>query len=436
MTPPPVAPEPFSASASDDVNLLETLPPESLSTLGASHALGETWVVEPEGARARSLAATVASPAAHAAPSAPPRRSGAEAAGAEASLSRSFGRSMFSEGDAPAPGETALGSRFDVQQPLGVGTYGEVWRARDLDLSRAVALKRFKGDRHLALGACRDELRFVGRLEHPGVPPVYQAGLTEEGQPYVVMKLLEGEPLSALIARLKEGDLLTHASFPFSRRVELILQLLRVVGAAHAARVLHRDIKPDNIYVGRFGEVSLIDWGIAEDFDIAREQPRVCGTPLYLSPEQGLGRPLGPESDLYAVGAVAYELLGLESAAPKGETVLEILRALPTHQPVQLDMLYSPHQGTPSIQYLKPVMRAIARDPKDRFHSAEEMSRALQRSLEGHCDVGCPRSLLKSVALRFSRWLDERRLANTLITYAALIGVVYGLLRLGGALGL
>lgn len=417
-----------------DLNLLETLNPESLSTLASDQGFAETLVVGEGGLEFRAR------------PAQGPSATGAAITLDAASLSRSFGRSMFtlsaSHPEAPPSpsasevGAATLGSRFDVQRALGVGTYGEVWSARDLDLGRAVALKRFKGAPEQALSACRDELRFVGRLEHPGMPPVYQAGLTEEGQPYVVMKLLEGEPLSALIARLKSGDLLAHAAFPFSRRVELILQLLRVVGAAHAARVLHRDIKPDNIYLGRFGEVSLIDWGIAEDFEVAQRAPKICGTPLYLSPEQGLGRPLGPESDLYAVGAVAYELLTLESAAPQGETVLEILRALPTHSPVRLNLVHSPHQGTPSAQYAGPVMRALSRNPEDRFRSAEEMAQALQGAIEGYCDVSCPRTFLKRMIFEFSHWIDQRRHMNTMITYVTILLGIYGLMRLGSFLGI
>lgn len=398
---------------------LETLPADTLATLASSPKLSQTWAPSDGGALV---------------PRASAEDPAALSAEDHAMLSCSFGCSVFSgvRGAEPLEGR----SRFDVQQALGAGTYGEVWRARDLDLSRAVALKRFKGDPSAALSACRDELRFVGRLEHPGVPPVYQAGLTEEGQPYVVMKLLEGEPLSALIARLKGGDLLTHASFPFSRRLELILQLLRVVGAAHTARVLHRDIKPDNIYVGRFGDVSLIDWGIAEDFDVARAQPRLCGTPVYLSPEQGLGRPLGPESDIYSVGAVAYELLSLESAAPQAKSVLELLRVLPSHEPMHLNHRYSPHQGTPPVQYSQPVMRALARDPAQRFSSAEEMSMALQRALDGYCAVSCPRTLAKRSLYQVSRWIDSGRYLQITVFYVSCLLVVYGLMRLGGALGL
>ena len=360
-------------------------------------------------------------------------------------LSKSFGPSVFSEhrhkreggGDwamRSDPQSDLDRSRFEVREVLGSGGYGEVYGAKDLDLNRDVALKQFKGELREAISACQNELRFVGRLEHPSVPPVYQAALTTQGMPYIVMKRLRGEPLADVIDRLKRGDPETHAQYSFRARIELVVQLLRVLESAHQAEVLHRDIKPDNIYLSESGDLSLIDWGIAEDFSIARAEPILCGTPLYFSPEQGQAQALTPASDLFSVGAVAYELMCLHSSAPSTNQLQELIEMLPTHQPPAVDRVLHSSQGYAPSEFKLPIMKALSRRVEDRYETAREMRSALERSLDGRFDIGCPRTFLKGWMFKFSRWLD-RELKNVLLVYFYLFIALALLVGLGVFIG-
>ena len=421
-------------------SILPALSSDLIATLAASSALGETWVMSDQ-----TLMTLPADPAsAGAQMSAPHDVSASPESDLSKTLSETFGPSLIalaaSKGIVNTPLQDqsgVLGTRFEVSDKLGAGAYGEVWRAKDQDLKRPVAIKRFLGLPQEALGACHDELKFVGRLDHPGVPSVYQAGLTAEGNPYLVMKLLEGESLQALINKLKAGDPLAHAAFPFTRRIELIIQLLRVVAASHRAGVLHRDIKPDNIYLGPEGEVSLIDWGIAEDMEEAKRSPKLCGTPLYMSPEQAQGAPIGRESDLFSVGVVAYELMCLHSCAPEGESVWDILKAIPTHQPRNVDLVFSESQeGLVPSEYAMAIMKALKRDPSERYAYAEEMIHQLQSSLDGVFDVVCPRTLLKRNLYRFSRWVDRRPYLSLAIVYLLVPALIIMFIMLGVFAGL
>ena len=339
-----------------------------------------------------------------------------------------------SDPNVPANGVMGSTARFRLERHLGSGSFGEVLSAYDSDLNRRVALKRFFQSGERGLTTCREELKFVGRLEHPGIPSIHQVSVTRDGHPYLVMKLLEGQPLSNIITQLKSGDTSTHQEYPFTRRVELIIQLLRVISQAHQVGVLHRDIKPDHIYIGPRGELSLIDWGIAEDLEVTAAPTLLCGTPNYMSPEQASVGPLGPESDLFSIGAVAYELMCLTSAAPSGNSVTEILAKLPHHQPRLVDLVSHPSQPLVPAEFNTIIMRALHRDPRQRFRSASEMILEFERALSGQFNVVCSRTLLKRAAHRFMTW-SERGRAHIIIAYLLILGIIAGLVLLGMWIG-
>jgi len=204
--------------------------------------------------------------------------------------------------------------RFERVRLLGQGAMGQVELARDNDIRRTVAVKRMIGDTISAEALMRfaDEIRVVGQLEHPGIVPIYDVGRDANGDVYLVMKHLEGESMEEVIDKLKAGDPDYCERFPVEYRVHLFLQVLDAVRYAHARGILHRDLKPANIQIGPFGEVTVMDWGIAKPFSPAQQSNDVqlldktllesqgrlletqfgslAGTPLYMSPEQAAGR--------------------------------------------------------------------------------------------------------------------------------------------------
>ena len=345
-------------------------------------------------------------------------------------LSKTFGPSLFSDLPLDQTHTHQTLERFEVQSKLGSGAFGDVFGAHDRDLNRNVALKQFKGEGTQALLACHNELRFVGRLEHPSVPPVYQASRTHEGAPYIVMKQVEGDSLEHIIALLQDGDAKTHAKYTFRYRAQLITQLLRVMIQAHGSRVLHRDIKPENIKIGAQGELYLLDWGIAEDFDVAQTNPILCGTPLYMSPEQAQAKPIGPQSDLYSIGAVAYELMTLSQAAPKAQTLQELVDLLQSHKPKIPDFVFHPTQRYMPSEYTQAIIKALTPDLTKRYTSAHEMLLYFEAALNDEFEVVCPRTFTKKMTVRLNKWLNHS-LQNVLILYASLLLLVIALIAVG-----
>ncbi|MAD60312.1 MAG: hypothetical protein CMH49_02200 [Myxococcales bacterium] len=355
-------------------------------------------------------------------------------------LSKTFGPSLFTSLDAHLNQESSDQDldtieeelvRFKVRFKLGSGAFGNVFGAHDRDLNRNVALKQFKGEKTNALIACRNELRFVGRLEHPSIPPVYQASRTHDGTPYIVMKQVEGESLEHIITLLQNGDPQAHAKYTFRYRAQLITQLLRVVIQAHQSEVLHRDIKPENIKLGLQDELYLLDWGIAEDFAIAQANPIFCGTPLYMSPEQARGEALGPQSDIYSIGAVAYEFMTLCKSAPKAQTFEDFIASLQTHKPKPTFRIFHATQRYIPPEYNQAIMTAIEPSIEQRYASAQEMLSCFEAILNGDFDIVCSRTLIKKLTHLLNNWLSHS-LKNTLILYVSIILFIIGLLALGG----
>jgi serine/threonine-protein kinase len=196
-----------------------------------------------------------------------------------------------------------VSGRYKLEAHLGSGATSAVWRARDLDLGRVVALKVLHGagvDPELA-GRFEREGVVLGRLSHPNVVPVFANG-TDEGRPYLVMAYIEGPSLDRVLA---EGPL------PVDEAMALAADVAAGLAAAHAAGVVHRDVKPANILVRADGVVKLTDFGIARALDASghTRAGEMLGTPNYISPEQAMGEPATGASDLYALGVVAHEML-------------------------------------------------------------------------------------------------------------------------------
>ncbi len=192
-----------------------------------------------------------------------------------------------------------LGDRYEVARRLGRGGMGVVYAARDRVLEREVAVKVLdaadaRGD---AARRLRDEARILARLEHPGIVPVHDAGTLADGRVYYVMKLVRGEPLDAAL-----GPDTSRAE-----RLDVFLRICDAVAFAHAHGIVHLDLKPANVMRGRFGEVLVMDWGVARILsggDGAGEP--VAGTPGFMAPEQGHGADarVDARADVYALGVI------------------------------------------------------------------------------------------------------------------------------------
>ena len=258
----------------------------------------------------------------------------------------------------------ALGGRYRLEQQIAVGGMGEVWVAHDVSLARDVAVKvlreEFVGDSGF-LDRFRTEARNSASLSHPNIAQLFDYG-EQDGSAYLVMELVMGEPMSDLLER--------QPVLPASVLLPILAQTSRALHAAHAAGVVHRDIKPGNILLGRAGRVKITDFGVSTAVNQIpmTATGMVMGTAQYLSPEQAVGRPATPSSDLYSLGIVAYEALAGHRPFT-GPTVVDIAVA---HVKPPVPPL--PASVDPALAAL--VLRLLSKDPADRPRSATALARA------------------------------------------------------------
>jgi len=259
--------------------------------------------------------------------------------------------------------DISLSGRYTLQQRIAVGGMGEVWRARDDVLGRAVAVKVLK-EEYAAdpsfLTRFRNEARHAASLSHPGIANVFDYGEVGDTA-FLVMELVDGEPLSAVLSR--EGRM------PPDHTLDVIGQAALALQAAHDAGLVHRDVKPGNLLLRPDGVVKVTDFGIARVVDAApiTQTGMLVGTAAYLSPEQASGRDVTPASDVYSLGVVAYECLAGERPF-HAESAVGIAMAHATTSPPAL-----PKDVPPLVADF--VMRALEKDPARRQPSAGDFGR-------------------------------------------------------------
>ncbi len=303
--------------------------------------------------------------------------------------------------------------RFEHLAKLGRGGMAVVDLARDVELERDVAVKKSlgmpgKSETDLFLR----EARITAKLEHPNIVPVHDIRFAEDGTPELVLKAIEGRSLADIIDALRRRDPDTVAEYSLERRLEIIVAVLRALAFAHGKGVLHRDIKPDNIMVGQYGEVLLLDWGIARadgEPDVSAKGTLV-GTPGYMSPEQARGEELDERSDLFSVAVVLHELLHLRNYIEQDLS-----------EPMQTAVFVAEHGGAwtlaqwhragvepmPPLELYHFLRRGMAHERDARFAGTDQMLEALLRILDGHISVQCHITLVKATVRKAGRLVDR-----------------------------
>ena len=270
--------------------------------------------------------------------------------------------------------DRGITSGLDMERTIGEGGMGIVRLATQRSLGRKVAVKTLRPSVRSEAATLRllREAWVTGTLEHPNIVPVYDLGLDEDGSPIIVLKRIEGVEWGevmrdAEVCRERYGaaDLLEH-------NLRILVQLCNAVSLAHARGVLHRDLKPENVMIGSFGEVYLVDWGIAVSLTadvagrlpLAVDQNEMAGTPCYMAPEMlgALGK-LSERTDVYLLGAILHEVL--TGAPPHTGTFKQIVGSI-------LMSTFFYDAGVPK-ELAEIARRAMCREPEGRFESAEEL---------------------------------------------------------------
>ena len=323
--------------------------------------------------------------------------------------------------------KSAATMRYRMMGELGRGGMGAVVKVWDEEIGRALAMKVVLGRGEAGadgtplveprtLSRFLEDARITGQLDHPGIVPVHELGLGDDGRVYFTMRLVRGEDLHGVYGHVRHG----RDGWTTTRAVGVLLKACEALSYAHDRGVVHRDLKPANIMVGKYGEVYVMDWGLArvegaveghdprprdhvegavdgsepQDAKLARVEDAVptmegdvLGTPSYMAPEQARGdlAAIGPKSDIYSFGAMLHHLLALEMLeAPyvmRGEhpTPREVLRLVRAGPPPSLEQLAP--DAPPELVAI--ASKAMAREPRERYASMQDLAADLRAFLEG-----------------------------------------------------
>jgi eukaryotic-like serine/threonine-protein kinase len=323
-------------------------------------------------------------------------------------------------------------AHYSLGAELARGGMGRIVKARDRRLGRRVAIKQLLHDDPDALLRFEREVRITARLEHPSIVAVHEAGRWPSGEPFYAMKLIAGRPLDRCIG----------AAATLRDRLALLGNVTAAVNAlayAHSERVIHRDLKPANVLVGDYGETVVIDWGLAKDLsardggDLPSLPPRdtssggetiagaVIGTPSYMPPEQAAGEPVDERADVYSLGALLYHVL---AGVPPyvARTASEVLALVLAGPPKPI----ADREPDAPADLIAIAEKAMAREPAQRFATATEMARELERFGMGQLVTSRSYTTWELVW----RWVRRYRAAVTVGVIALAALLVFGTLGL------
>lgn len=283
------------------------------------------------------------------------------------------------DADSSALAKTLYGGRYELLELLGVGASGSVYRVRDVELDELLAMKVLRkelvGNRE-TIALFKNEVRLARRVTSRNVARVYDIG-EHDGEKYLTMELIDGESLTHRMSATVDGN---RRPLPLLEIADLVDQVCAGLTAAHQSGVVHCDLKPDNLMIGKDGRVVITDFGIARALQQAiptsRDPRRFDGTPMYVAPEQVGGEAIDARADLYSLGVVLYEML--TGKAPfGGDTLLAVLAARVLHPPPD------PRLVRPELPaaVADTVLRCLAVHPEERFQSAADLAVAFRRAV-------------------------------------------------------
>lgn len=327
--------------------------------------------------------------------------------------------------------------RYEIDREIARGGMGAVFKARDRELDCQVAMKVLLRSGSFSEHRFRREARLTARLSHPGVVPVHDLGKASDDRMFFTMRLVEGRTFREVIDAVHAKD----PEWPLSRAVDVMIRVCETMAFAHSKGIVHRDLKPSNIMVGGFGEVYVMDWGVAgavhalEGSDGAEQlaaEPTntpdiltldgdVLGTPAYMAPEQALGKrdEIGPSVDIYSAGALLYHLLTghMPYAVPGESTPSKVI--LERVRRGELEPIKRKDRHIPP-ELIAIQEKSMARDRADRYSDM----RAMASDLRAYIDLRLVAAYSEPMLHRVGRWIRRNRQLSAGIAIAATAAVV------------
>lgn len=357
--------------------------------------------------------------------------------------SRPGGDSSASEG-MPKGRSAAVSVEYILSGQISHGGMGRIYAGEDAVLRRQVAVKVSSVSRDGQDPRFLNEARVLAMLAHPNIVPVYNLGRDDAGAPFYSMKLVNGRTLQAVIEALRRGDLEARGEYTRERLLTVFRKVCDAVAFAHSRGVLHRDLKPENVMVGEFGEVLVMDWGLAKILRRAGEVPQseevaggiledlsggdfgmtlegdVMGTPQYMSPEQAEGRTtaLDERSDIYSLGGILFAILTLRPPV-EGKTLQEVLTkvkrgevgVLQTASELDKDEVARNAKRVSGMAYVKGVpdalravtLKAMSREREHRYASVEDFALDIEAYQNGFATKAEHAGLIRQIVLLMKR---------------------------------
>lgn len=266
--------------------------------------------------------------------------------------------------------------RYQLDAEIGRGAMGVVYRARDPKIDRIVAIKTISLTGQTAVDESEYRERFVqearaaGRLSHPGIVTIFDAGESQENhEPYLVMEYVAGQPLSKVISQ-------AGGKLPVPIALQFALEIAEALSYAHSQGVIHRDIKPANILVTEDGHAKIADFGVARlNQEAADQAGQIVGSPAYMAPEQMSGGPADARSDLFSLGVILYSMItGFRPF--QGNSAQTVCFKVMNFDPVPVTSFQ--HDVPPEVDAI--ISRAMAKDPDERYQSGAQMAHEIQQS--------------------------------------------------------
>jgi eukaryotic-like serine/threonine-protein kinase len=330
-------------------------------------------------------------------------------------------------------------SAYALGREVARGGMGRILVAEDLRIGRRVAVKELLGKSPSLAARFEREARVTARLQHPGIVPIYEIGTWPDGTPFYAMRMVEGNTLRQVLADKKTLD----------ARLTLLSAVIAAADAiafAHDKQIIHRDITPNNVLVGAYGDTVVIDWGLAKDLSSAdsdtedegvgpyRDEARtaslthagaVIGTAAYMPPEQAIGKAVDERADVYALGALLYHVLAGRPPYA-GQATGDVLEAVRRGPPKALELV-APHAPRDLVSI---VGKAMARSPDDRYANAAGLAEELRRFQSGLV----VEAHAYSVPERTRRWMRRHRALMVAIAATALSASIAGTIGFMGVL--